>query len=165
MSTVEIRGLQELDENFRRMADEVHDFLVRTTDKSVKYVHSQVPPYPSPSRGPYPFVSVKQYLFVIINIIKGTLQVPYRRTGSGGIGGSITTEVRELGTDVIGVIGTNKDYAPWVISSEVVPMGTGPQAAYHRGVWWTLQEEVNKSWDGVVRIFESALRDFIRSRS
>ncbi len=162
MAEIVIRGMDDLEARFKRLGDQTQNYMLKTTDKAVKYVHSQVPPYPAPSRQPYPFVSLRQRLFVLIGIRTGQLEVPYKRRGSGGIGGSITTEVRELGADVIGVIGTNKEYAPWVISSEVTPAGLGPQARYHQDVWWTLQEVVRKAWDAVVRIYETELDAFLK---
>lgn len=165
MADVVIRGLNEFESKLRGLSSDSHNFLVRATNKAVLYTQDQVPPYPSPAGQPYPFVSMRQFLFVVISIIQGTIEVPYKRTGSGGIGGSITTEVREIGADVVGVIGSNKDYAPWVISSEVTPMGAGPQSAYHKNVWWTLQEVVEKAWDGIVRVYQTELDEFIRSNS
>ncbi len=86
---------------------------------------------------------------------------PYRRTGQ--LGGSITTEVRPLGgKSYVGVIGTNKVYAPFVISTEAVG-GRGPQAQYHKGVWYTLQEVVEKCRDAINKIYHSTIMNKINS--
>lgn len=129
---VEIRGLDELVRKAQRMGRDTGPMLTRTMDRAVKYVHSQVPPYP-----PAPPDS------------------RYRRTGL--LGRSITTEVRALGGTTVGVIGTNVAYAPDVISSEPAN-GAGPQAWYHKRTgWYTLQGVVAKAERQIVVIFEAAL--------
>lgn len=132
-----IRGLDKLNRNLDRMADGVRPALRSATEKAVLYVHGEVPEYPSPPSNSN-----------------------YRRTGT--LGRSITTEVRELGRDTVGVIGTAVVYAPWVISSEAVG-NRGPQAGVHRGRWYTLQGVVKKAKDGIVKIYEKAIRDLINS--
>jgi hypothetical protein len=129
---IEIRGLDELVRKAQRMGRETQPMLTRTMDRAIKYVHSQVPPYP-----PAPPDS------------------RYRRTGL--LGRSIATEVRALGGTTVGVIGTNVVYAPDVISN-VPANGRGPQMWYHtRTGWYTLQGVVGKAESQVVAIFEAAL--------
>lgn len=104
-----------------------------TMKEAVLFVHSQVPPYPAA-----PPAST------------------YRRTGT--LGRTITTmqgtepsalsrvEVSAIGGNVVGIIGTRLNYAPFVISE-------GNQAKTHVGRWWTLQGVVKGAWSGVVDIF------------
>jgi hypothetical protein len=77
----------------------------------------------------------------------------YRRTGT--LGREIYDRVRSLGSSVVGVVGSPTVYAPYVIWRNT-------QAWMHRGRWWTLQDVLEKSRDGVVRIFEDAIRRLIR---
>lgn len=91
--------------------------------KGMLYVHENVPPYPPPP----PASS-------------------YVRTGS--LGRSINTRTLTSGGDIQGIIGSNIEYAPFVIGHE-------DQAPVHRGRWWTLYDVVSKQVDAVV--------DFIRA--
>ncbi len=87
------RGQDEQERRFRQMAGEIQPALVKLTQKAVLYVHSTVPPYPSP-----PATNT------------------YRRTGTTGR--TINTKVRSLGADVVGAIGTPTIYAPYVIDEK-----------------------------------------------
>lgn len=133
---ITILGLDELNRKLNRIQGDLRPSLEQATNKAVLYVHSTVPPYPAP-----PAAST------------------YRRTGT--MGRSITTEVRSLGSQVVGVIGTNVIYAPWVISDESAG-GAGPQAFMHKGRWWTLQGVVSKARDNIVKIYEDAVRALLR---
>lgn len=156
-TAIHIKGLDELMKKVDRLGTGFDDFLADTMKAAVTLVHQKVPPYPPASHKPYPFVSAKQKAFVIYAIATGLIEVPYRRRASGGIGGSITEEVKSLGTKTVGIIGSNKEYAPWVISSETVG-SIGPQATYHQGVWWTLQKVVMDSSKDVINLFTDRIR-------
>jgi len=138
-TTFTIKGLDSLNARLKGMTGaEIQKTLKQTTDKAVKYVHSQVPPYPAP-----PPASC------------------YSRTGM--LGRSINTQVKEVGSEIQGVIGSPIEYSPWVISSEAVAeVGAGPQAWMHKGRWWTLQEVVNKALGEVKRIYSEMLRDMLK---
>lgn len=153
---VVIKGQEELTLKMRHLAKDARPMLVRATEKAVLYLHSRVPPPPVPSRKPYPFVSERQRRFVMALVRRG--DVPYRRTNQ--MVASINTKVKSLGGGVVGTIGTNHVKAPWVISEERVG-GRGPQARYHQGTWWTLQEVARKSWDGVLSIYRRMLSDWL----
>lgn len=152
-----IKGLDKFEQKFGRSA--VDKLMYETTDRAVKYVHRNLPPYPPASGKPFEWVSERQRRYVMAKIRSGEIEVPYKRTTSAGLAGSITTQVRTIGGNYAGVIGTNKIYAPWVISSEKVG-SRGPQARYHQGTWWTLQEEVRKRFPDVVEIYRKAVRNF-----
>lgn len=76
----------------------------------------------------------------------------YHRTGD--LGRSIHTEVQKLGAQVVTSLSVGVDYGPWVVDER-------RQARVHRGRWWTLQEVLRKSRDGVVRLYEDFIRPFI----
>ena len=93
----QIKGLDKLNKKLKRLqGKEIKDALHKTTDKAVKYVHSQVPEYP-----PQPPNST------------------YIRTLK--LGQTINTAVKEVGSEIYGVIGSPRNYSPWVISSEYIP--------------------------------------------
>ena len=100
----------------------------QTMDKAIKFVHSQVPAYPPPPPNSR-----------------------YRRTGL--LGRSIATDVKPLGTAIIGTIGSNVEYAPYVIGGDDV------QAPIHQGRWWQLEKVVEAQIPAVVKIFE----DWVKS--
>jgi phage gpG-like protein len=80
------------------------------------------------------FKSDKQAYYVIF-ILGKEGKIPYRR--SGGLGGSMTSKVENvMPTAVDVVVGTNKDYAPYVI-------GKDKQSHYHAGNWMTLEENIS----------------------
>ena len=133
---IEFRGWDEFERRMNALG-QVGVWAKPIMDRAVKYVHSQVPSYPSP-----PSTS------------------RYRRTGT--LGRTITTEVRSLtGNDVVGSIGTRTVYAPWVISSEKGKDGRGPQAKVHKGRWYTLQGVVMGQADRVRQIFETEIRKLL----
>lgn len=74
----------------------------------------------------------------------------------------MTHEVRSLGSSFVGVIGTNEVYAPWVISNKKIGE-RGPQANYHKGVWWILQEEVGKRFDDFIGIVRKEIAKHLAS--
>jgi hypothetical protein len=133
---IRLKGFDEFDKKLAGIAGGMHGFLTTTTDRAVKYVHSKVPPYPTPPDGS-----------------------TYRRTGT--LGREIGTEVRSVGSEVVGIIGAATVYAPWVISDQRTEDGRGPQARVHEGRWWTLQETVRGNVQGVVDIYRQAIRKLI----
>jgi hypothetical protein len=130
--TVTVRGLDLPIARLKSIAANIKPTLRTATDRAVKYVHGQVPPYPPERPGQ-----------------------TYVRTGT--LGREINTAVRDFGSEVYGVIGTPTEYAPWVISDTKVPDGRGPQAWMHQGRWWTLQEVVRGCRDAIVQIYEQAI--------
>ena len=126
-------GIEKLMAKLKKLsAPELTRELEKTTRKAVLYVHGQVPNYP-----PAPAGSI------------------YKRTGD--LGKRIGTEVKTMGTDVVGLIGSPTPYSPWVISDEAVG-SVGPQAWMHKGRWYTLQGVVKKAQDVVNRFFEDMMR-------
>ncbi len=134
-----VYGLDELDHKLDRIARDTRAELTRATDEALAYTHGQVPSYP-----PEPPAS------------------DYRRTGT--LGREITTEVRTIGSEIVGAIGTATVYAPWVISDKDTVGGRGPQAWMHRGRWWTLQGVVRGARAGIVDIYRRAVERLLKER-
>lgn len=132
---IEIRGLDKLQRKFEALGKDLKPDMEKAMDRAMKYTHGEVPDYPAPPANS-------------------------RYTRTHVLGNSITTEVRAVGNDVVGVIGTDVVYAPWVISTEAAG-GAGPQAYMHRGRWWTLQKVVEGARDGIIEIFEKAIAKLI----
>ena len=129
-----------LDEIKKRIADGdrvTDDELRQGVNRAVLYVHGQIPDYP-----PQPPTST------------------YVR--SGNLGRENTTDVRPIGGGYSGFIGNNIKYAPWVISDEKLSDGRGPQAAVHRGRWYTLQGVVLKNQEQIYNILNDAVQNILR---
>lgn len=137
---IEVVGLEELDRRYKKIGKNLGPELRSLTQEAILYVHSQVPPYPPARAGSQ-----------------------YRRTGT--LGRTITTKVIEpVGRGIYsGIIGTNTRYAPWVISDEVGANQAGPQAWFHRGIWYTLQEVVERASREVRRIYIRGVRRLLRT--
>ena len=127
---VEIVGLDELIAKLKYINGKLKPTLTKAMTRAVNYVDSTVPPYPPP-----PSAST------------------YTRTHN--LENSITTEVKSLGTEIVGLIGSNMVYAPYVISED-------DQAWMHKGRWWTLQEVVRKASGEIVAIFQVAVRNLLK---
>ena len=100
--------------------------------------------YPGKSAGKMTFVSDKQRRFFFAALREGTIQVPYRRTGT--LGRKWTSKVTFTDDDVMGFVGNNTPYAPLV-------QGFDTQARIHAGNWQTEQDVANESRDEIMGIF------------
>lgn len=116
---IEVDGADRLAKRWLAGSRDVPGALHRGMERSVKYIWGNLPPYPPPPPGS-----------------------KYRRTET--LGREFSADVTPLTGGVVGVIGSVTSYAPWVVSDVAVDDGRGPQAAIHKGRWWTLQEHVRK---------------------
>jgi hypothetical protein len=113
-TTVELTNLSYLDKLAAAFTPaEFQRAVLPGMQRGLYLVHQNLPPYPAPPT-----------------------DSSYVRTGK--LGQSITEEVSAEGTEVIGVIGTNIPYAPYVIG------GDDEQAWMHQGRWWQLPAVVEK---------------------
>lgn len=133
---VVIYGLDELSGKIKRMRGELKTDLEKVTSRAVLYAHSQIPPYPPTREGQ-----------------------KYRRTGT--LGREITAEVRTIGSETVGVIGSPTVYAPWVISDEAVG-DRGPQAWMHEDRWWTLQDVLEKARPKILGLYRRWVKSWIK---
>lgn len=129
--SIDILGEEKIIATLDRLDDQLPHELERAVRMATTYVHASLPGYP-PARA----------------------DSSYTRTGT--LGREITTEVRDLGGTIVGAIGTNTVYAPWVISSQKTSSGRGPQAWMHYR-WWTLQQVLADKSDMVTSILKSAI--------
>lgn len=139
MIDVEVQGLNEFIAEMERMGRETGPALETAMELSMERLQELRPPYPATRPGQR-----------------------YERTLT--LGKSFATAVSSVGNDVVGAIGTNLVYAPWVVSTEAVetPKGlAGPQAWMHEGRWWTLQKFVAENVSEVGKQFEKAIAKMI----
>jgi len=92
------------------------------------------------------FKSRKQQGYFFWALASGKIAIPYRRTGK--LQQEITTASTVSGNEVIGRIGTNIAYGPYVIGDDT------QQAPIHQGRWWQLATEVEKNLPDAARVLE-----------
>ncbi len=141
---VEIEGLAEALDMFLQGNSKVGQALKRATSASVKVLRARLAKYPGKSAGKMTFVSDKQRRFFFAALREGTIQVPYRRTGT--LGRKWTSKVTFTDDDVMGFVGNSTPYAPLV-------QGFDTQARIHAGNWQTEQGVANESRDEIMGIF------------
>ena len=105
--------------------------------------------YPPPFTGKAHFVSERQRRYVMAAIRRGTIKVPYVRTGK--LGQSWDYRITVSGNGLRGEVGPGISYGIWVQSSE-------RQAVIHRGRWRTDLDAVNANRGAIVRHFVAAIR-------
>ena len=125
-----IRGLDELNKKFSQISGDLKPALKEATGGALKYIHSSLPPYPAPPSGS-----------------------TYARTQK--LQAEIFTEVKSLGSEIVGVIGSPTVYAPYVIDED-------RQAWMHRRRWWTLQAQVRKARDVILNTYRDAIQALLR---
>ena len=153
---VEVLGLPQLTARLGKISDWANKGIEDTMQEAVRVVYEQIPPDPPASgRSMLPFIkSEKQRRWLMWAINSGAITVPYPRTGD--LRGSLKMEVRSLGGQWVGSVGSSSPVAPWVISDTRVG-NAGPQARYHHGTWWTLQAEMRKATRNIIGVFAKAL--------
>lgn len=135
MVSFRLSGHDALDKKLAKL-QHMEPELAKAAEQSVLYVHGQVPAYPPAPEG-------SDY------VRTGTLGRTV--TTMGAASGEALSRVETIGGRPTGVIGTALEYAPYVIDEN-------QQAWMHAGRWWTLQDVVRRSRDGVVRIYEETIR-------
>lgn len=121
---VEVRGLRQLQRNFARSRKIVEVEMRRGLEMIVRKIQAEAARYPPP-----PPAST------------------YRRTGT--LGRSIVGEVKGLGREMRGIVGSSIPYAQYVISEK-------KQAWMHRGRWQTLEALKRKYADEIRAVFALA---------
>lgn len=131
---IEVKDLETVKQRMEQRGEDFKAGMTKTMDKSIKYVHSQVPAYPPP-------IPTQTYI----------------RTGT--LGRSIHTQVKPQGKSITGIIGTNLKYAPYVIKDLSQPKPH--QAKPHIGRWWTLEKVVEKQSAAIQSIFDEWIKEVL----
>lgn len=124
---------------------------------AVRFLHGQLPPYPGPApKGEAAkHWTDKQRRFFFAALRRGQIKVPYVRTGT--LGRSFTERVTVEPGAVVGELGTNLSYAPWVVGPRYPGEQIGGrqrwQARIHAGRWWRLDNEFAQNYDAAWGVF------------
>ena len=137
-------------------------------DKSVKLIERRMKKYPpppemqGPARVPVYSFKTKAGATVYIRSNKASgegiswisaRKLRYKRTHR--LGNSWTTEVQETGDGLIGKIGNNTEYAPFVQHDPMFPIPH--QARVHQGRWQTDAQMMNQEQPTIERYFREAI--------
>lgn len=156
MIELEIEGLDELIEILETLGRDPGFELTPSMENAMRDIWGKLPEYPEkpqPGEASQHWTD-KQRRWFFWAVRTGKINPVYQRRMSGGLGGSISTEVISQPGELIGVIGAGMPYAPYVI-------GKGQQARIHEGRWWTLEDEVEKNVDGAVAIIENDIASIL----
>lgn len=175
--------LNQLDKEFQKIVEQLGPEALKAAEPSMQaaldFLMQQIPPYPSsdppkgglknatPKAKAYFFWAVKQGLIPGWKWVEGKPGQPahpegrYRQTGH--LGQSITTQVTSKSNEVLGEIGSNAPYAPWVIGpdypGEDFNGKTMYQAKIHRDRWWQFEDVVEDNIEDAWEIFETEIMD------
>lgn len=120
------------DKEFRarmnRAVKEMPDIVMKAMLRAVLKVIEKMPAYP-PEKPTYVY----------------TFTLERTMSGLAGVAPDSLSKVERIGGDVVGLVGTSLNYAPFVIDKEA-------QVSFHRGRWWTLQDHVEGMADEVAEI-------------
>jgi hypothetical protein len=133
--TVTVKGLAELRAKFGDAHPVIQRELYRAMYRAVTGELGRMPSYPPPV--PYSWYTRTMLLGRSLTSMVG---------GASGA----ASEVQKVGTNVQGVVGTNVEYAGWVIGNN--------QGRPFRGRWWRLEESVLSHKTQIEAEFEDAAR-------
>lgn len=131
-------------------------------EQALLYLHGKLPEYPPP---PEPveggwMTSDKQIRWFYANLKKGNVRgwklvdgkpVKVGSARTGNLGRKFTEEASVTEGSVLGQLGTNVPYAPWVVGPDYPGRDFGGtvkyQARIHADRWWQLEEVVEENID------------------
>lgn len=146
-----------IDEVLERLGDAASPAtLVRGMRKATALVQREIAVYPPAQPQPMVWASERQRRFVMAAIREGRIQVPYRRTGT--LGKRWTSEVAGEGADVVGRVGNNTTYGPFVMDKKL-------QAAYHQGVWPVAMDVVEEHRGEIVQCFVDVAQEGLAGKA
>jgi hypothetical protein len=159
----------ELQAMIAALPDAAIEAAVQAMNATLVFLHGEIPPYPpKPEQGGWvakmPAKSRRFFWWAVKEgRIKGWKWVEDDNGGhpegsyerKDGIGQKITEEVFTEGDGVRGEIGTNQEYAPWVIGpdypGEEINGQTMYQAKIHADRWWQLDkvidDNIGRAWE------------------
>lgn len=136
---LEIRGLERVRLSVGQLRQKLTPVLSDAALHSVLYVQENLPPYPAkPPTSKY----------VRTHLLENSLHAMQ------GQAEGATSRVDKVGGMVRAFIGTNLEYARWVIDRD-------RQAWMHVGRWWLLQDEVLSQDAAIQAIFQDYINGFI----
>jgi hypothetical protein len=128
---------------------------------TMMFLQGEIPEYPEPPNLPPGTIAKtwtdKQRKWFFWALKSGKIKVPYKRTGL--LGRRVTSQAERKGVDVIGSVGLDVPYAPWVVGpdkSAAVTIGGVEmwQQPVHQGRWWQFYKIVEENLDEAYRIFQ-----------
>jgi len=125
--------------------------------RSVMRVHKDIAEYPEPpGAGSFKgFASDKQRRWFFAALRRGDIAVPYVRTGT--LGRRWTTKVTMGPDELLGTIGNDTAYAPFVQSG-------GQQAQIHQGRWETIEKVLDDNKPAIEQEFKRAIDKALSGR-
>jgi hypothetical protein len=159
---LELTGFDDLDALIERLPDLALIAGGIAMEDALLFLHGQIPPYPGPALTgqTVKFMTAKARAWFFANLRSGKLKLPYARTGT--LGRSFT-ERTTVGADaVIGEIGTNVNYAPWVVGpsypGQEINGRTMYQAKIHSGRWWQFEQAMTEAEPAAYGVFDDSFR-------
>lgn len=152
--TIQIQGVDKLTAKLGRL--QANSLLRRPMEASLIEIETWIKAYPSQqSTKPNPgqFVSERQRRYVMAAIRRGTIKIPYVRTGK--LGQRWTRRIAERSNALVGTVGNNIRYAPFVQSAE-------RQARMHQGNWRTDAQAITRFRPSIEARFKAAIDAEIR---
>lgn len=147
MPQITIEGVDELVEALGEL--EAFAVLRPPMHRGLSRLHEELATYPPQSGRPQRFRSDRQRRWFFAALNSGAISVPYRRTGT--LGRSWTEEIRQTPGNLVGEVGNNVEYGPYV-------QGHGTQSAYHQGNWQTDQEVADLLFPDILDDFEETIQ-------
>lgn len=148
MPEFEYEGVDELMELIAKLPDLATQAGQPAMTDAVLFLHGEIPEYP-------PALPESSYV----------------RTGT--LGRRFTTNVEENPLSIIGELGNNVNYAPWVVGDSFPGSEINGvmkyQAKVHRGRWWqfnqVIDDNIERAWEVFDETFLPEFRDMIVKES
>lgn len=180
-----IRSIDDLQEELQNIAKEIASLTptiaFTAMEKAITYIHEEVPDYPHPNRliGWLKMATPKARRWFFWAVKQGQVsgwrwvedergghpEGHYIRTNT--LGRSITSEAVIENNSVIGALGTNIEYAPWVIGpsfpGEQINGRQMYQSRVHEGRWYQLYDIFEQSADRAWEIFDEEFIDGLQA--
>ncbi|HHH39025.1 MAG TPA: HK97 gp10 family phage protein [Sedimenticola sp.] len=147
MPQVRIEGVDEL----VRVLGELEGYAVLRPpmQRGLSRLRERLATYPAARPRRRGFVSEQQRRWFFAALNAGAITVPYARTGT--LGRSWTDEIRQESDGLVGEVGNNVVYGPYVQGHET-------QALYHAGNWQTDQEVADALFPSILDDFDEAIQ-------
>ena len=139
-------------------------------ERSIKYLFERIPDYPDPPAARpdgVSFMSDKQRAWFFAAVKRGQVKgwtyvdgKPARtgKTRDVNLGRKFTEKVTATDESVLGQLGTNVPYAPWVVGpaypGEAINGKTMYQARIHQDRWWQFYDVMDKNTEAAWQVFE-----------